>query len=211
MKTIEELIAEANVQRLIYKNKGRVEWPIEFKKDVIDYMYSTGKYSTKMGTLLTISESVIFKWKRVYGTDKSGYVHGSTVRHGIRSKCLAVKRILDNNELRHSVAKDYNVKSSTISRWIDIYENNYQYNIDNLNDEVSQIKPQEKMIYGNKNITDMESLLASNRDAVHQLLTKQHSLTVHEKKVLEGLGIKINNKSSDLSAFKEMGVELGVL
>lgn len=145
----------------------------QLKKDIIAYHYESGMTPPNLGEALGIAQQSINQWKRKYGKQQTAFVYGKTLRHDVRTKCLAVQEVIDGGREHADVAIQYNVAVSTIGTWIHKYKNDYKEYIETLVDGVSVIAKSEKLVYGDKNIKET---LAVMQDQYIELKTMMEAM-----------------------------------
>lgn len=207
---IKELISK--IQTAKNEKKGnRVDarkiYPIELKKDILSFHYESGRTVGSLALELNLAPQVINKWKRVHGIQRTGVIHGTTVRNDVRTKCLAVSKYFNNGHAVE-IAEEYGVHYATVLAWVKQYKDKYLEYID-LPDGVTVIAREEKHVYGNENIKQVEELLVENSRKLTELLLTMH-LSNTEREMLNKLKEKNEKKQTKLETLKEFANDLGL-
>ena len=167
MKTVQELkmIMDSNVKG---DRVGRVFTEF-FKKEVISYHYNSNTTITTLSESLNISKSTISAWKLRYGNQATGISYKNRVLLDVRTKCLIVKRYLEDGINAKSLANEYNVHYASVLQWVRLYTDTYKSHIDNLPDGVPYIVKEEKLIYGDKNVMETKAKISENIELLKKI------------------------------------------
>ena len=208
--TIKEL--KVRVNKAPFEAKGnrdtaRRMYPEQLKMDIIQYHFDSGRVMASIGNDLGIIPQVMNKWKRVLGKERTVVIHGRGVRNDVRTKAMAVKKFIDG-KTAPELSKEYNVAPITIYGWVRQYSNKFEEYID-LPDGVTVIAKEEKHIYGNKNIQEVEELLRENHQKLTDLINSQH-YTKAEMNTLVKMRDKTNKKQKEVEELKVMADKLNI-
>ena len=191
---------------------GRVMYTDEYKSSIIKFHYKSGMSISAISAHIDIDQSLLSKWKRKYGSERTAFVHGQSIRNDLRTKALCVKELVEDKKTnKELLATKYNVSQQTVQAWFYKFRNNYQELLDTAIDGIPYLVSQEKHIYGNKNIEMFFQKLEEEYEHINALLQAQH-LSVDEKTILKQMQKK-NTKTKEkatkaLEELKEAGVEL---
>ncbi len=185
----------------------RKMYPKELKQDILSFHYSSGRTIPSICIELGLADQVLNKWKRQLGTQRTGAIHGKTVRNDIRTKALAVKDYTEGLE-SSKVAVKYGVTQSTIYMWINRYQDKYTEYLD-LSDGVMIIAKEEKQVFGDKNIAEVEQMLKDQNQALTTLLQNQH-YTKAELTTLNNIKTKASKKQLELNTLKDTAKKLHI-
>lgn len=206
LKEIKEQLELAQKEQKDKKLK-RINLTTDFKKLVLKYHYESGRLLSSIAEELHIHQQYLYKWKKLYGNNRTAVIHGSKTRNDVRTKCLAVKSFHSGSKL-DVLATEYNVKESTILAWAKQYKDKYLEYID-LPDGVTVIAKEERQIYGHENILEVERLLADNHQKLTDLLKNMH-MTDTERKTVEKMKQKNEKKQENVKTVKELADELNL-
>jgi len=164
MKTLEEL----HRTRKTFKKSpaGQTPYSTVFKSALIAYHFKSGIALRELANKLSIGEQLVYKWKRIYGHDMTGFVHGTRVRYDVRTKCLAIQDELDNGLTPIQVANKYKITRSQYYAWKVLFKDSYKEHVDNMTDGVPYLVKNQKHVYGEKNI---ELVRTTMNDQVKEL------------------------------------------
>ena len=192
MRTLEELKIisdEAPVDPI-----GRKIFTDSFKKEIIAHHYESGISMLKLSSIINAHNTTIGNWKKKYGFDITGIVHGNTIRHDVRSQCLLVREYINSSTTTADMAIKANVSTSTFTRWIAKWTDKYQDHIDSLPDGVPYIVKEEKQVYGIDNINAVRAELTSTAEAIRLMIKSQHVNESTKKLVKKDLSRIENEK-----------------
>lgn len=179
----------------------------KFKKEVLDYHYQFGLLITGLAIELDINAPSLYVWKKQFGSDRTAVMHGTTTRNDVRTKALAVQRYY-NGETAYALAEAFNVTPTTIAAWSKQYKDKYEEYLD-LPDGVTVIAKEERQIYGDANIKQVEQMLKDNNERLTELLNTMH-MTTTEKNIIKKLKEKNEKKQDKLDQAKETIEDLGL-
>ena len=203
---IEEL--KLRIKKITKKNgNGSKFYEKDLKEDVISLHYETGRTINSIAVELNIGPPMVAIWKRNYGRQRTVVVYGKGVRNDVRTKALAVQEYVNGVE-SSKIAVKYGVTQSTIYLWINKYESKYQEYL-NLSDGIMVIAPEEKQVFGNKNIEEVEQMLKSQTEALNTLLQNQH-YTKAELETLNKMKDKTSKSQKDLNTLKDTAKKLHI-
>ena len=168
--TIEEIRKEINQMKSTAN--GRI-YSEQFKKMIIKFHYSSGMTITSVATKTGLSTSLVNGWKRLYGYDHTAFTHGTKMRNDVRTKCLAVKEVIENNLKIETAANIYGVSVQSIKHWLGKYRDEYLSLIDSP-DGIPYIIKEKKMVYGRENINKIRALLQGQADQLMCLIGTMH-------------------------------------
>ena len=128
----------------------------DLKQAVTELRESLSCSQSALGIKLGISQGLISKWIKEYKTEKTviGQIHGDTVRYDVPTKCMIVKRHIEEGIPGHKLADEYNVSRGTISGWNTRYKHNYNELID-APEGTMVIGKEEKRVIGSENIKEI--------------------------------------------------------
>lgn len=165
------------IKQLISKVKtrqdGRREFPDDLKKMIVQFHYKSGMALTTLALETTIAKEVLSKWKRTYGVDQTAFLHGTKMRNDVRTRCLAVREVLEYNQEPDKVATTYGVTLQSINTWINKYRDEYTMLIDSP-DGIPYLIKEKKMVYGKTNIDKIRSLLQSQAQQLLCMIDTMH-------------------------------------
>jgi len=108
-----------------------------------------------------IPVATLMYWKTKIGKDRTGIFIGSRVMNDVRTRCLAVKEILQDGKEAKDIYEKYGVKHpQTVNRWVERYADTYDYFIDTLPDGVPWIAHEDKLAIGSVYDREVEILFA---------------------------------------------------
>jgi len=205
--TLEEL--KVRIAKIDTDTNQRRVIPDALKKDIVEYHYQTGKGTRRIQDELDIDNSALIRWKKLYGQQRTAFIHGNTVRNDIRTKCLAVQRHMENEEKVSDLAIEFGVATQTMYGWISRYKERYKEYLD-LPDGVATIVKEERQVFGNKNIAEIETVLKENYKRLQEVLKSQHfgktDLSAL-KKVQEHISKDIKKVNTLKGIAKDLGVK----
>ena len=157
MKTIEELLKA----RKTFKRSaaGMTPYTVPFKEAVIAYHFNSGVVLREIANRLDIGEQIAYKWKRTYGKDMTGYIHGSRIRYDVRTKCLAIQDELEHGLSVIQIANKYKITRSQYYSWKTLFKDRYKDHVENMTDGVPYLVKTKKHVYGSKNIEIVQEVL----------------------------------------------------
>lgn len=170
-----------------------VLYTVEFKEHLIAQHYENNISLSKMARNLTISQSLLSKWKAQYGNERTGYDYGKSIRYDVRTKCLAVKDMVENGKTPYRISQEFKCSSNTSTGWYSKYKDTYTQYLD-LPDGVPYIVAEHKHVYGNKNIDRILALLDKQEqeldDQLSVVRTKKESIQAAIS-LLQAEGVKV--------------------
>lgn len=161
------------VEKVKKGGKGRRLFTDELKKTIINFHYSSGMSIWKLSFHLDIPNPMLYEWKKVYGEGQTAFLHGRTMRNDVKTRCLAVKEVLDNNIEIETVANIYGVSPQTIKTWVTKHQNDYSHLIHSP-DGIPYLVKEKKMVYGRENINKIRALLQGQADQLMCLIDTMH-------------------------------------
>ncbi len=208
--TIKEL--KIRIKDIPFEKQGkrttkRRIYPIDFKTDLLSFHYETGRTINSISDELGLRSQVINKWKRELGKQRTAVIYGKGVRNDVRTKALAVQEHIQGIE-SSKLAVKYGVTQSTIYLWINKYEDKYEEYLD-LSDGIMTIAKEEKQIFGDKNIEEIEQMLKDQNEALSTLLQNQH-YTKAEIAILNKMKDKTSKNQADITTFKNTAKKLHI-
>ena len=186
--------------------RGRI-YEEDFKKDILSFHYSSGRSIHSIADELNLTNSMMRGWKRRYGKQRTAVIYGKGVRNDVRTKALAVQEHIQGIE-SSKLAVKYGVTQSTIYLWINKYQDKYEEYLD-LSDGIMTIASEEKQIFGDKNIEEVEQMLKDQNQALSTLLQNQH-YTKAEVAILNKMKDKTSKSQADLDTFKNTAKKLHI-
>ena len=184
-KNIAELKAQADQSET--NQQGRI-YTEDFKKAVIEYHYLSGKKFMTISKEIGIHFSLVSKWKKKYGKERTGFAYGSGIRNDVRTKALCVKEFKEKSISKKDLAHAYNVGEGTIHAWIGRYGHNYKELLD-TRDGVPYIVDEKDLIFGDKNIERVleakEKHIGELRELLAIMKKTGYELPVSMKKKIE--------------------------
>lgn len=191
---------------------NKVQYSNEYKSSIVKFHYKSGMSITAISEALDIHVSILSNWKRKYGSERTAFVHGQSIRNDLRTKCLAVKELVENKRAnKETLATKYNVSQQTIQAWYYKFKDNYNDLIDTAIDGIPYLVQESKQIFGNKNIQDFFDKLQDEYEHIQALLTAQH-LSKTEKEVLKDMQSRNRKAKSKVEKavndLQEAGVKL---
>lgn len=166
----------------------------KLKQDIVKFHYKNGISGVSLSQLLEISPQQFGKWKKEYGSDQTAYIHGKGIRNDVRTKCLAVRSVIENGKDKDYIARKYNVTENTIRTWVITYEHTYLEYIESLPDGVKIIAKDNKMIYGEDNIKATLSLIMEQAEELQTVLNSMQKFGIKGTAIKD---IKIMIKDKD--------------
>ena len=209
--TLAEL--KVRIDKAPFEEKGKRKSKRRFfdkqlKLDILEFHYTTGRTMDSLSRELNIIPQVINKWKRVYGNQRTAVIHGKGIRNDVRTKALAVQTYIDGTMSAYNISVKYGVAQQTVHLWIRQYKDKYLEYID-LPDGVTVIAKEEKHVYGNKNIAEVEQLLAENHKKLVELINSQH-FSDSEIKALKKMKEKSEKEQKDIQNIKNTAKKLNI-
>lgn len=151
---LEEVIKQiADEKNESIKQSVRIAYSVNLQKKVVKLKESLHCTQDWLAEEIGLVSSTISKWCRKYKTNEYviGQLHGDNVRYDIASKCMVVKRHLEDGVSVAKLADEYQVSQPTISNWKTKYQDMYTEYLD-LPEGVMIIGKKEKRVYGLENI-----------------------------------------------------------
>ena len=134
MTRVEQLRKRADAERSRLSS-GKVHYSTsDLKEDIINFHYQSGMSITALSRNLKVNSNSLNAWKKLYGTDATGYRWGKTVRYDVRTKCLAIADEIDNGLSTIAIANKYNITRQQYSSWKHKYKDEYRQHIESLLD-----------------------------------------------------------------------------
>ncbi len=201
--TIKEL--KYRIEQIPYEPKGnrndaRRIFSDQLKSDVVSYHYQSGRTLISLSQELNVSAQIISRWKKAKGKERTVVLHGKGTRNDVRTKCLAVKSFI-KGKIASELSREYNVAEITIYAWVKQYKEKYEEYID-LPDGVTVIAKEDRHVYGNKNIQEVEQFLRESNEQLTSLIDSQH-YTKTEINILRKMREKGNKEQEEVNTLKE--------
>lgn len=203
---------KSEINTFPHTEDNKVQYSDEYKSSIVKFHYKSGMSITAISEALDIHISLLSKWKRKYGSERTAFVHGQSIRNDLRTKCLAVKELVENKRAnKETLATKYNVSQQTIQAWYYKFKDNYNDLINTAIDGIPYLVQESKQIFGNKNIQDFFDKLQDEYEHIQALLTAQH-LSKTEKEVLKDMQSRNRKAKSKVEKavndLQEAGVKL---
>ena len=199
-KNIAELKAQADQSET--NQQGRV-YTEDFKKAVIEYHYLSGKKFMTISKEIGIHFSLVSKWKKKYGKERTGFAYGSGIRNDVRTKALCVKEFKEKSISKKDLAHAYNVGEGTIHAWIGRYGHNYEELLD-TRDGVPYVVEEKDLIFGDKNIELVLELKEKHMTELNHIIEILHeSGLTPGKTLLKEIAAKKEKAKHDIKTLKE--------
>jgi transposase-like protein len=159
------------VNYLLTRKSNREPVDIKLRDDIIQAKLQFGMSATAIAELIGMQSQVLNRWIRENRPANSAVAakHGNTARYDIPTKCLAIKKALEDGKPLLDLAKEYNVAPATISHWKKQYQYVYKEYLD-LPDGTMIMAKEEKMIYGLGNIKDYIELKTRQLENANQAI-----------------------------------------
>ncbi len=163
------VIAVAQVKQYSLETNTIPNYPVAIRKETVRLTFKLGVAAKEMNAELGLAKHETESWTVKYKNtgDSTGQLHGNTVRYDIPTKCLVVKKHLEDGIQGHILAEEYNVSQGTVSNWKSKYREFYDLYI-YLPAGTMIIGKEEKRITGLINIKKIQMLGQS-----HEAITKQ--------------------------------------
>ncbi len=203
--TIKDLIIQSKDTTI--SKAGSKMYKDTFKNNILSFHYSSGRTMQSICLELSVAESIMSRWKRTHGKDRTAVIHGKGTRNDVRTKALAVQKFINGTD-SDVLSKEYGVTLSTIYNWTNQYRSNYEEYLD-LPDGVTVIAKPEKHIYGHKNILEVEQLLQDNNQNLTNLINSQHFSTT-ETNMLKKMKDKTIKTQKEIKDFKNTAEKLNI-
>jgi transposase-like protein len=160
------------------------------KKEVIDFKNKHGLTMNKTALLLGIQMSTISYWVKHLNNDRTGFVHGTSLRNDLRTKALAVKEFVEYDKSEETLAHKYDVSKFTIRNWVSRYAGKYKEYLE-LPEGIATDVSDEKLVIGSENIKLVKDLLSKQQEVLNTVIARMHlGLT---RKTMKELETKIEN------------------
>ena len=169
MKTLEELLKAR--KKFKKSAAGMTPYTTPFKEAVIAYHFSSGMVLREIAGKLNVGEQLAYRWKRTYGKDMTGYIHGSGVRYDVRTKCLAIQDELENGLGVIQIANKYKITRAQYYSWKSLFKDEYKVHIENMTDGVPYLVKTNKHVYGSKNIEIVQEVLNDEMKEIQLVIT----------------------------------------
>ncbi len=166
-------------------------YPLAIKKETVRLTFKLGVLPRAMNEELGFAKHETESWVIKYKTpgDAVGQKHGNTVRYDIPTKCLVVKKHLEDGVQGHLLAEEYNVSQGTVSHWKSQYRELYNLYI-HLPAGTMIIGKEEKRVIGLVNIKKVMLATEKAEEITKQIiatLSNLHSDGTPVEKALEQL------------------------
>ena len=181
MKTLEELITAR--EEFSWGMPG-TSYPIPFKEAVIAYHYATGKSLTTVGHELGLGNGTAVAWKKLYGKEQTHVIHGRTTLPDVRTKCLAIADELDHGMTTIAIANKYNITRQLYYNWKTKYKDRYREFLD-LPDGIRSIAKEKKLVYGDKNIEIMRTVMQDQVTELELVINVTHKYGIGSKEIAD--------------------------
>lgn len=164
---------KAIIEKLPRGTAGRRLFNDEIKKIIIEFHYRTGTSMRQIGAVLDIHQMQICGWKKRMGAGQTAFIHGRAMRHDVRTKCIAVKEIIEDNLKIETAANIYGVSVQSINTWLSKYREDYAHLVESP-DGIPYLIKEKKMVYGRENINKIRALLQGQADQLMCLIDTMH-------------------------------------
>ncbi len=111
--------------------------------------------------------------KKIFGKERTVFIHGETVRNDLRTKALAVQEVLEFGKSKVETALKYGVADVTIGSWVKKMEHEYHDLLDSR-DGIPYLVKEEKMVYGDDNITAILQLKEKHVAELSEVMELMH-------------------------------------
>lgn len=177
---------------------------------IVSLHYKAGVSFTVLLREFSLSSDLLAGWKRKYGQDYTAYAHGKQLRYDVRTKCLAVKEMMETTIPVTTLATKYNVSAAQLYNWKSSYKTAYQTLIDTLPDGVPYLVKEEKMVFGKTNIEEVRKLLAAQSDALTLILNTMH-MSGADKKLFASMKVKVDTTNADIAKAEKTFRDAGII
>jgi transposase-like protein len=196
---------------------GRTMYSHEFKSTVATMAYvdkdaTIEEISEAIGFEISSGRAMIYKWKSLLLPNlKTAYGYGKTVRFDVKTKCVAVKRYLEDKESAEKISDEHSITVATFGNWINDLKYKYNLLLDNgIPDGVPYLVKEEKLVYGDKNINELRVKLQEEKLAIANALLVA-GLNSSEKKMLKAIekrqDVKITELDKAVATLKKYGIQ----
>ena len=146
-------------------------YPVSIKRETVRLLFQLGTTARAINAELGFTQNETETWTIKYKTpgDATGQLHGDTVRYDIPTKCLVVKKHLEDGVQGHLLAEAYNVSQGTVSHWKSQYREFYNLYI-HLPAGTMIIGKEEKRIIGLVNIKKVMLAAQSSKEITKQII-----------------------------------------
>ena len=170
---------------------GPTRFTVDIQEEVIDIHYKSSMTAKRIADIVGVSDVTVGYWKKKVGKEKTHVLYGTTTRNDIRTKCLAVKDYKEDNRSKEHLAEQYHVGKSTITSWINRYEEKYKKYLE-LPDGVTTIAKDERLVFGDQNINEVREFMMLQQDELRDMIQQmqKHGIMANairqaEKRCLE--------------------------
>ncbi len=160
------MIAIAQIKQYSLENNTIPNYPVSIRKETVRLRFALSTSARAMNEELGLAKHETEAWtiKHKNVNDSIGQKYGNTVRYDIPTKCLVVKKHLEDGVQGHLLAEEYNVSQGTISQWKSKYREFYEIYI-HLPEGTMIIGKEEKRVTGLVNIKKIQ-MLGQSHDAI---------------------------------------------
>ena len=173
-KTLESLIIRISKEKANAKSRGdKTRYPEELKIETIAFREELNIGMHILSLKLGLSSSTLFKWSQKYKTENTviGQIHGESVRYDVATKCMIIKRHIEEGIPGHKLAEEYNVSQGTISQWNRKYKYSYKLLIQSP-EGTMVIGKESKRVIGLDNIKAMMRKKLAHAKEIRKLVIK---------------------------------------
>ncbi len=157
MKTLKEL--HVMLETIKARGGKRLLYTLEFKQGIVALHYKTGRTLFSISKEFDINPAIIYPWKKAFGKDATGYIHGTKIRYDVRTKCLAIQDELDNGLTVIQIANKYKITRQQYASWKSKFADRYEEHIEHMTDGIPHLIATKKHVYGSENIEIVQELM----------------------------------------------------
>ena len=199
--TLEEL--RVKIKELPINGKGNRVFPDELKVDIVEYHYQSGQTLASVAKECNVHFTLIGKWKKKFGRQKTAFVFGDGMRNDLRTKALCVQEHKTTKKTQATLAKEYGVAQGTINNWIKDYGDTYEDLLD-TRDGVPYLVKETKMVYGDENIRIILEIKEKHVAQLDEIMKTMHENGLPIGKALEkAIAKKTKDAKDDIKTLKK--------
>ncbi len=202
IQALEDLMDAVNkIKQHALNTNTEPTYPVGIRKETVRLRFALGVAARAMNEELGLAQHETEAWTIKYKTtgDAVGQKYGSGVRYDIPTKCLVIKKHIEDGIPGHLLAEEYNVSQGTVSNWKSQFKEFYNLYI-HLPEGTMIVGKEEKRIIGLVNIKKMMLITQKTEEITKQSIYALSSLHEDSEPVeqamkdLEAMALTFHNE-----------------